>query len=177
MFTVVRHMEVDWNFQERFTAQTFHLRLNKTGIAEAERMALRLEPVKFQAIYSSDQLRAVETALIIAGKQEQAKRFVIDPRLREVNVGSLVGDYLKKTDFKNHPEFSTRHPNFDYHSVGGESKADAIERLSDFFDEKAYAEGNIEKLIVGHGTALRIILEHYGITQELTRENFIRLKL
>jgi broad specificity phosphatase PhoE len=34
-----------------------------------------------------------------------------------------------------------------------------------------------ERLIVGHGTALRVLFEDMGITQVLTRDNFIRIEI
>jgi len=169
---LVRHMETDWNAEKRFTAQVFHIRLNQAGVAEAERMACNLIKVPFQAVYCSDQIRAIETAVIIAARHQGIKKFELDPRLREVNVGSLVG--LPQSSACR-PEFSTRHPNFDYSSIGGETRREVILRHLAIVAEIDAAWGGEEVLIVGHGTALRVYLEEIGITEILTRENYICL--
>ncbi|MEK7151170.1 MAG: histidine phosphatase family protein [Patescibacteria group bacterium] len=173
MITVVRHMETDWNAEKRFTAQAFHIRLNQAGIAEAERMADRLIKVPFRAVFCSDQIRAIETAVIIIARCERTMnrvRFVTDPRLREVHVGSLVG--MPQSD-ASQPEFSTRHPNFDYSSIGGETKREVVLRHREIMAEIKARWGNWEVLVVGHGTALRVYLEDIGVTEILTRENYI----
>ena len=169
---IVRHMETDWNADGLFTAQVFHIRLNSVGVYQAEVMADQLLNIPFRVVYSSDQIRAIETAVIVATRHQGIKRFVADPRLREVNVGSLVGMPLSPVD---RPEFSTRHPDFDYSSIGGETKREVILRHREVFTEIEAAWGNAEILVVGHGMALRVYLESIGITETLTRENYITL--
>ena len=172
---LVCHMETDWNAEGRFTAQAFHIRLNRAGIAEAERMADRLVKIPFRAVFCSDQTPAVETAIIIISQHERTMdrvRFVADSRLREVNVGCLVGTPMSNVT---RPEFSTRHPNFDYSSIGGETRREVVLRLREIMAEIKAEWGNKEVLVVGHGTALRAYLEDIGITEELTRENYISL--
>jgi uncharacterized cofD-like protein len=171
--TLVRHMEVDWNTEKRFTAQALHLKLNLNGIAEAERMAQRLKNIRFRRIFCSDQLRALATATIIAERQVDMVLPVTDPRLREVNVGSLVGTRQSEVT---RPEFRTRHPQFDYREIGGENRTEVIARQRAFLDEIKTTDDGGENLIVGHGTALRALLEDLGITEKLTRENFIRFE-
>jgi broad specificity phosphatase PhoE len=56
--------------------------LSERGRAEAERLAARLRPVPVHAVWSSDLLRARQTAAAIAGGHSLAVR--VDPRLREV---------------------------------------------------------------------------------------------
>ena len=172
MITLVRHMETDWNIEARFTAQAFHIRLNSTGITQAERMADRLEKVPFWAVFCSDQIRAIETAIIIASRHEDITKFVTDPRLREVNVGTLVG---KHTSFANRAKFSTHHPRFNFRSIGGESRSEVIARQLAIMKDIGISEVNKEVLVVGHGSALRVLLEDLEISEILTRENFICL--
>jgi len=172
--TFVRHMETDWNAEGRFTSQAFHLRLNATGIAQAEAMAARLERIPFEIAYSSDQIRAVETAAIIAARHPQIKALITDPRLRETNTGSCVGTFA--ADVAN-PLFRTRHPAFDYRPIGGECRADVIARQKSFLADLKNNRCADECLIVGHGTALRVLFEDMGITETLTRDNFIRIEI
>ena len=171
--TFVRHMEVDWNREKRFTAQAMDLELSLQGITEAERMAERLKNVRFRRIFSSDQRRALLTAIIIAERQENLVLPVTHWRLREVNVGSLVGMHQSEVT---RPEFQTKHPAFDYREVGGEFRPHVIARHRAFLDGIRTTDDGGENLVVGHGTALRILLEDLGITEKLTRENFIRVE-
>lgn len=171
MITFVRHMEVDDNVQRRFTAQNFSLHLNRKGIEEAGRMAINLMKFKFDAVFSSDQIRSVETAVILVRPQRYIQKFVLDSRLREVNVGALVGQPLSPVA---RPEFSTKHPNFDFRSVGGEAKESVICRQLEVIQEVGLERDLDEVLVVGHGTALRVLLEKLNIPVKLTRENFIR---
>lgn len=173
ILTFVRHMETDWNAEGRFTSQAFHLRLNATGIAQAEAMAARLEQFPFETVYSSDQIRALETATIIAARHPRIKAFLTDARLREVNAGSCVG---KVSSEVTEPIFQTRHPSFDYRSIGGECRADVIARQKSFLADIRKNDGRGECLVVGHGTALRVLLVEMGVAEVLTRENFIRMK-
>ncbi len=174
-FTFVQHMETDRNAEGRFTAQVFHIRLNSTGIAEAERMADCLQDSRFTAIFCSDQIRAIETAVIIACRHEEAGYIVTDQRLREVNVGKLVG--VRQAEVAE-PLYKTRHPNFDFRPAGGESKSDVIGRLCAFIGQvKADYYNTGEVLIVGHGTALRVLLEHFRVPEVLTRKNFVRVQI
>jgi broad specificity phosphatase PhoE len=165
-------METDWNTEGRFTSQAFHLRLNATGIAQAEAIARQLAHVPFEIVYTSDQLRAVETAIIIATPHPNIKAFMTDARLRETNTGSCVGIIASEIT---EPIFQTRHPAFDYRPIGGECRNDVIARQKAFLAE--VKNGCAQKcLVVGHGTALRVLFEDLGITEKLTRENYVRVE-
>lgn len=172
--TFVRHMETGWNAERLFTAQAFHIRLNAAGIAEADRMADRLAHACFQKVFSSDQIRAVETTLIIAAKHPLITGFATDPRLREVHVGSLVGTKMANVT---EPLFQTRHPQFDYRPIGGEHRAGVVARQREFLADVKRSCSCENILVVGHGTALRVLLEDMGINETLTRENYVCVEI
>jgi len=86
MITFVRHGETDANKQNLFNGKT-DLHLNEIGIAQAQKVAENLAGKKFDAVYCSDKLRAIETAEIITGGRE----FIIDERLTELNCGKFDG--------------------------------------------------------------------------------------
>ena len=56
-----RHTQTDYNIQDRLTGQ-LNIPLNSVGQTDANTLALALEDRSVQAIYSSDLVRAVETA-------------------------------------------------------------------------------------------------------------------
>jgi broad specificity phosphatase PhoE len=85
---VARHGETDWNRHGRWQGWA-DPPLNDTGRAQARRLADELRDIAFDAVYSSDLRRAVETAEILAAPH--GKPVVSDEGLREIDVGSWSG--------------------------------------------------------------------------------------
>ena len=85
---LVRHGETDWNLERRYQG---HLDppLNAAGRAQSEQLAEELAGEAFDAVYSSDLRRALETAEIVAARLGLA--VATDPGLREVDLGSWAG--------------------------------------------------------------------------------------
>ena len=84
----IRHGETDWNVERRIQGHT-DIPLNKTGRAQALAMAFNAAHQRFHAIYSSDLLRAVETAQVLAQREDQAVKPY--PQLRERHYGVFQG--------------------------------------------------------------------------------------
>jgi alpha-ribazole phosphatase len=85
---VVRHGATDWNQSGRIQGHT-DIPLNETGRAQARLASIRLAGVYATALYSSDLLRAYETAQIIG--QATGLGVVQTPGLREINFGVWQG--------------------------------------------------------------------------------------
>lgn len=83
-----RHGQTDWNLQGRWQGQA-DIPLNEVGRAQARAAAPTLAGYGLTHLFSSDLLRAVETADILA----DICRLPVtrDPRLQEINVGNWVG--------------------------------------------------------------------------------------
>ncbi|MDP9286032.1 MAG: histidine phosphatase family protein, partial [Actinomycetota bacterium] len=75
---LTRHGETEWNRTHRWQGFTGPP-LNDVGRQQAEELAVKLEPLEIHAIYSSDTIRAVETAEILAARLGLEVRQ--DPRL------------------------------------------------------------------------------------------------
>src|SRR5262245_53202123 len=90
VFYIIRHGETDWNLSGRWQGHA-DVPLNALGRAQAQRLAerLRREDTRLDSIYSSDLLRAWETALIIGDALGVAPRPL--PALREIDVGAWSG--------------------------------------------------------------------------------------
>ena len=85
---VVRHGETDWNVNHRI--QGHHpVELNARGKAQALAAADRLADQAIDAIYSSDLVRAMRTAEVIAARHGMPP--IPDDRLREWSLGVLEG--------------------------------------------------------------------------------------
>jgi phosphohistidine phosphatase SixA len=74
---VVRHGATDWNQSGRIQGH-MDIPLNKTGRAQARLASIRLAAICASALYSSDLLRAYETAQIIG--QATGLQVVQEPR-------------------------------------------------------------------------------------------------
>ncbi|WP_324780490.1 histidine phosphatase family protein [Thiobacillus sedimenti] len=85
---LIRHGETDWNVEKRIQGHT-DVPLNETGRAQALAMAFNAAHQRFDAIYSSDLARAVETAQALAQREGQAVRLL--PTLRERHFGLFQG--------------------------------------------------------------------------------------
>lgn len=85
---LVRHGATDWNQAGRIQGQ-LDVPLNAEGRAQAQLVAQRLASVEATALYSSDLLRAYETAQIIG--QATGLPVIQKPGLREMHFGTWQG--------------------------------------------------------------------------------------
>ena len=84
----IRHGETDWNLAARLQGHT-DIALNATGLQQARQMAAALADTALSHIYSSDLLRAWETAQALASANGAA--LTRDARLRERSFGEYEG--------------------------------------------------------------------------------------
>jgi len=85
----VRHAETVWNASGRIQGQA-DPPLSEGGRAQCQAVADRLAAVSIQAIFSSDLVRARETAAAIALRHPGLEAR-LDPDLREINLGQWEG--------------------------------------------------------------------------------------
>ena len=91
IFTV-RHGQTDLNVQKRMQGR-HGLPLNAVGLAQAEELARELADVRFEAVFSSPQERAVQTARIASRGAE----VITDERLEPFDVGSADGQVIDES--------------------------------------------------------------------------------
>ncbi|MCI0454812.1 MAG: histidine phosphatase family protein [Candidatus Dadabacteria bacterium] len=85
---LVRHGETEWNRVGR--CQGFSdVELNKNGREQINELAKSLKDKSISAVYSSDLIRALDTAKAIANYHKLGVE--VDPDLREMNQGDLEG--------------------------------------------------------------------------------------
>lgn len=85
---LARHGESDWNVARRWQGH-IDRPLTATGRKQALALADRLDGEEIEAVYSSDLLRARETAAVVAHRLGLDVREL--PDLREIDVGSFGG--------------------------------------------------------------------------------------
>jgi len=144
---LARHGETDWNREGRFQGHA-DPPLNETGRAQARELAEQLAPIPVDVVYSSDLLRARETAEIVAARKELP--ITVDPALREIDVGSWSG--LTRA------EIEQRFPAAAHHD--GETREQHLRRIVDAVEQIARSHPGERVLIVSHGGSLRALRGH-----------------
>jgi len=146
---VIRHGESENNLKKRWTGW-YDAQLTEKGRADALKAREQLKGISFDAVYSSDLVRAVDTAkLALPGCNPETT-----PLLREICLGSLenqpatipggeAGAQIKKEG---------------YASVGGESYAQFGQRLRDFL-KQVEQSGHETAAAFCHGGCMRTLLD------------------
>ena len=153
----VRHGETAYNATGRYQGHT-QISLNERGFAQATVVAQRLRRDRFDAIYSSDLRRAVQTAEAIAAHHEVAIQQ--HPGFREIDVG--LWEHLTvseiATQYPQHYAIYQHTPGRAMYT-GGESYAmmqlRAMEALMDVIDQHP-TDAHI--CIVCHGGTIRALV-------------------
>ena len=147
---LVRHGETDWNAERRVQGHTDRP-LNETGRAQARALADQLAREQFDAVYSSDLLRAYETARIVAERLGLAVATLRE--LREKDFGSWEG--LTDT------VILERFPDARSGAWGdGETAEELGMRVLDALRRIAAAHPGRRVLVVTHGGPVRAVLGH-----------------
>ncbi|XP_025962082.1 fructose-2,6-bisphosphatase TIGAR isoform X1 [Dromaius novaehollandiae] len=131
--TIVRHGETRYNKDKILQGQGVDEPLSDTGFRQADAAGEFLSNVKFTHVFSSDLLRAKQTAATIIRKNKFCKDLEIkyDARLRERKYGVAEGRPL--TDLKAMAKAAGEQcPSFT--PSGGETLNEVRERARDFFE-------------------------------------------
>ncbi len=161
---LVRHGTTQWNSEQRFCGHS-DLPLSLEGRRQAQWLARRLHSEQITTIYSSDLLRAQQTAEIIAAHCPQPVRIRVSTAWRELAFGDWEGlTYAQiAQQFASHLGFFAD----PVHNSppGGESFSDLVQRIQKAFvelactaaEECAQGKGGAA-VLVSHGGPLRALL-------------------
>lgn len=165
---LVRHGETDWNRTGRWQGHA-DKPLNQTGRTQARRLADELAAEDVTAVYASDLSRARETAEIVAARL--GADVELDPRLREVDVGSWSGLTTDEIRERAPAEIARWHNGDPTHRFGsGETYTEMGERVVAALEEIAARHPDERIVVVLHGGPIRAVLAHAaGITYEQQR--------
>lgn len=151
---LVRHGESTWNVEGRVQGQTVHVPLTHLGVTQARDVAASLATFPIQRLYTSDLVRAVQTA------EHVSKAIGVDARpdvrLRERSYGMLEG-----------------RPNREVPMLGrndglpprGETFGAVVRRVGELLDEcvgEAFSLGLEGVAMVTHGDTIRAALTWLG---------------
>ncbi|MDZ5471254.1 histidine phosphatase family protein [Bacillus sp. 31A1R] len=156
---IIRHGRTEWNKEGRAQGSS-DIPLNEDGLFEARRLAKRLSGENWNVIYSSNLLRAKQTADIIGEKLGQLD-VRLDSRIREVGGGLIEGT----TEEERLTKWGSAWRDLD---LGREKRESVIDRGLSFLEEIVKEHENENVLIVTHGSFIYHLLDE--IVPELIRE-------
>lgn len=155
---LIRHGETEWNSQKRMQGHS-NSDLSEVGRGQIQALGELMKNVSFDHIYSSDSLRARQTAEAITQYSGHTLQF--DQRIREKNLGVFEG--LTSTEAKErHPEiyrlFKTAGAN--YVIDEGESTQQLLERALEFSEEIRLRHPQERVVMVTHGGVVRVLMKY-----------------
>ncbi|GAB3310541.1 histidine phosphatase family protein [Epidermidibacterium keratini] len=156
----VRHGQSTWNLERRVQGQSHEPPLTDLGRRQASAAADFVRTLGAQAIFSSDQVRAAQTAEIIGERCQVAVRH--DQRLREHDHGELTGmlSSAAMAAWSADPHAASD-PDAPYdpdlvHGRTGESPRQVADRFARFAADVRGHDGRI--VVVSHGTLIQTAL-------------------
>ncbi len=153
---LVRHGETEWNREQRFMGQE-NIPLNRAGLQQAADLAASLRGQHFDALYSSDLLRARQTAEALAATLSLPLQ--LDARLREVMLGVWQGQTHADVQARYPLQWAERYTNPpDFRPPAGETISEMADRAAPILDEIAAAHPNGRVLLVSHGILLAALI-------------------
>lgn len=157
-FIIIRHGETEWNAANREMGQ-LDSPLTAQGRQQAERVGQRLATVQFEALYSSDLGRAVQTAKAIV--QKCAREIVFDVRLRERHMGIFQGLTPSESEARYPAERAAYKSGGASHVIPqGESAEQRQWRMVGCLDELAACHVGGTVVVVTHGGVLMGFFEY-----------------
>ena len=128
----IRHGQTHYNLENRIQGCT-EIPLNETGRKQAEEVGqlLREKHITWDMIYCSPLDRAQTTCEIATGVPRS--RYIVDARLREIEVGALAHTSMLNTDPVT--VAFTKHPEQYVPGEGAESYQQMIDRVGDFLED------------------------------------------
>lgn len=152
---LVRHGHIRKN-TSRFSEGWYDPDLSSLGESQADRTGLRLASLHIQAIFSSDLIRAKQTANIINQHLNLPMRLL--PELREIFMGDWEGRSFRDLEIEKDEYYLSwsRHET-DMPYPNGESGADVLRRTMGFLDNISQMDlKNI--VVITHGGVIRALV-------------------
>jgi broad specificity phosphatase PhoE len=145
---LVRHAESTWNRQKKIQGQK-DPPLSNYGKREAKLVGRRFKGLPFDAVYSSPQRRALETARAIVGSKAD---IFIDEDLREICLGKWEGRTVSQIRKKEGESFERWVVRPDRVPIpGGEDFRAFVRRVKNALRRIERDHQNSNVLLVGHG--------------------------
>jgi broad specificity phosphatase PhoE len=155
---LIRHGATEWNLHKRAQGQA-DIALTDRGRAQAKEVAATLSPFQLTGVYSSDLMRSIDTAKVIA--DEQGLEVVIDPDFREIDQGEWTGLEVAEIQ-RRWPDLwgAARHYS---PRPGGETPQQVRQRALEGLKRVIEAHPGGSVAVVSHGGTMRwLVAESFG---------------
>ena len=153
---LIRHGETEWNKQNRLQGHS-DMHLSPEGYHQAIALADHAPFQHAEAIYSSDLLRAMETAGVIAERFNLGVKIM--PELRETNFGDWEGREISELATESPKAFGKFFTDPERcHPPQGETFLECQARVMIAIREIIANHDNQNVIVVSHGAAIRLIL-------------------
>jgi broad specificity phosphatase PhoE len=155
---LVRHGETDWNATGRIQGHS-DTPLNAAGRLQARRAAQRLAHEPVRALYSSDLVRAFETATIIGALL--GLTVVASPQLRERQYGTWEGLTPAEIQARYSEQFAMwRSRSTDFAPPQGETRSELLTRA--LAELQTIARRHVREMVVvvTHGGLCYVLINH-----------------
>jgi probable phosphoglycerate mutase len=167
---IIRHGTTAWNKEGRAQGST-DIPLDKEGLSQARALGERLSKEKWDVVYSSNLLRATQTAEII-GEHSGINNIILDARLREIGGGRIEGTTEEE-------RISKWGKNWRELDLGIESEINGISRALSFIDDISSKHTDKNVLVVSHGSLIRHLLKgllpHVNTAEHLKNTSITRI--
>lgn len=164
-FYIVRHGRTEWNNAHRMQGH-MDSPLTSEGLAQAKELAGYFSPIHFDAVFSSDVMRAKRTAEIIVSDREIA--IETTKLLREASFGKYEGITWEKFEAELREKLEEREKleleSFMKYSLSPEVETyeSTVMRLILFLREASLAYQGKTLLVVSHSGIMQALLMHLG---------------
>ncbi len=165
---LIRHGETDFNKGDKEWGQGDEIYLNDWGKLQIKELANSLKHIKFDKIFSSDLVRAKQTADELRNLSEN--EIIFDKRLREYNPGD-VDPQSEKWIEKYKEMLNSGISKYDIRPFGGENIWDLIKRTKSFLEDLEKEEGNIA--VVSHSGVNAALI---NLSQGKQKDEFLPIK-
>ncbi len=156
---LIRHGETDWNIEGRWQGQA-DVPLNARGLQQAAQAAQSLAAAGLSAIYSSDLLRARQTADALA--QAAGVPVTLDHRLREIHQGEWQGQLVTEIRARYAQAYQRRLEDpLSFSPPGGETARQVQGRVVQATHDILRKHPCQHVAIVSHGFALAVVWVYY----------------
>lgn len=159
---LIRHAEAEGNLFKRIQGQ-YDSPVTILGKKQIECLERRFADVSIDAVYASDLQRACQTARAIYLPKHLPLH--TEPAFREVDMGAWedvpFGEAMNQ-DRERMNRFNSG--DLSWHAVGGETLGQVQARMTDGLKRVIAANPNRTVAIVGHGTAIRLLLTYLSVS-------------
>ncbi len=158
-FYFLRHGKTVYNQEERLQGGQVDSPLLPEALHNATKAGAYLATVPFEAVVTSSQKRAVDTARAALSAIPRQYELITTPALREIDFGDWDGDKIR--DHIADPamiRFYKDPANYTGAEFGGESFTDVMQRGKDYLKEvfAAHPQGSI--LVVAHSVTISVVI-------------------